>query len=218
MDIIRQLNDFIKHIGIDYAICGGHAIDLFIGKKTRPHKDLDVVIFKEDRNKIIQFMIDNGWDIYEPCGNEILHKIVDINDQKLIKTNIWCVKPENRHYEFIQKDINMFSVKFDNSEQIELDFIEYLLNKRVDGYFLYSRNNDIKLNMNSCILYFDDIPFLTPELVLLYKSKGIDIVPENQIDFDNVFYKLNESQKVWLKDSLNVMFPEGHKWMYKINL
>ena len=216
MDIIKELNDFVKQIGIDYAICGGHAIDLFIGRKTRPHKDLDLAVFWEDRNKIVQFMINKGWNVYEPCGNEILHKINDINDQKQVKTNIWCVKPDNLHYEFIEKDKNMFSVIFDNSEQIELDFIEFLFNNRFEGNFLYSKNNDIKIDINFCILYSENIPFLTPELVLLYKSKAFEIIMENQMDFDNALPYLNEKQRVWLKNALIIMFPNGHKWINKI--
>ena len=119
--LIKSLNNLLQSINVDYAICGGYAIDLFIGKKTRPHKDLDVTIFANDRDIVIQFMIDYGWYVFEPCGNEILHKINNIMDQKLVKTNIWCVKPDNKHYKFTEIDIDMFSVEFDNSEQTELD-------------------------------------------------------------------------------------------------
>ena len=53
-NLIVQLKALMQKTGLEYALCGGHAIDLFIGKKTRPHKDIDVVIFLEDRDKIIQ--------------------------------------------------------------------------------------------------------------------------------------------------------------------
>lgn len=42
MDLLFLLNDYLRNIEVDYAICGGGAIDLFIGQKTRSHKDLDV--------------------------------------------------------------------------------------------------------------------------------------------------------------------------------
>ena len=75
MDLINRLNDFMLNIGVEYAVCGGHAIDLFLGSKTRPHKDLDISVYWEDRDKIVQYILDAGWDIYEPCGCEHLHKI-----------------------------------------------------------------------------------------------------------------------------------------------
>ena len=80
MGLIDQLNDLMRDIRIDYAICGGFAIDLFLGRKTRVHKDLDVSVFWEDRDKVIRHMLDDGWDVYEPCGDSVgrLYKIKDI--------------------------------------------------------------------------------------------------------------------------------------------
>ena len=60
MELIMQLNAFMQNMGVDYAICGGHAIDLFLGEKTRPHKDLDVAVYWSDRDKIVQHMLNEG--------------------------------------------------------------------------------------------------------------------------------------------------------------
>ncbi|MCL2426698.1 MAG: hypothetical protein FWD05_10230 [Oscillospiraceae bacterium] len=158
MNLIDQLNNFMANIGVDYIICGGHAIDLFLGRKTRPHKDLDVVIYWEDRDEIVQHMLNEGWDVYEPIGTLYLHKINDVSDQKRIKTNIWCVKPANQHYEFTEHEKDMYAVDFDDSEQTELDYIEFLFNTQTDGYFLYARNHDIKLNLDEAVLYVDKTP------------------------------------------------------------
>ena len=49
-------------------------------------------------------MLNEEWKIYEPCGTEYLHKI---------------------------NEKDMFAVDFDNAEQIELDYIEFLFNCKV---------------------------------------------------------------------------------------
>jgi len=214
-DLVKQLNEFVADIGIDYAICGGHAIDLFLGRKTRPHKDLDVAVFREDRDKIIQHMLDTGWEVYEPCGTEYLHKISSIHSQKRIKSNIWCVKPCNPHYIFTEHENEMFAVEFDNLEQTELDYIEFLFNTRNDEDFLYSRNHDIKMKLEDAILKIDDVTCLAPELVLLYKSTAADEA-EYQLDFDNTLPSLNKMQVAVLENALRVMFPDGHKWINAI--
>ena len=212
MDLINQLNDFMAQMGVDYAICGGHAIDLFLGRKTRPHKDLDVAVYWDDRNKIVQHMLDAGWDVYEPCGTTYLHKINSVAEQKRIKSNIWCVKPSNTHYKFTEHEKNMYAVDFDNSEQVELDYIEFLFNTREDGAFLYAKDHSINLGMDKAILEIDGIPYLAPEMILLYKSSAADDF-DYQLDFDNSSKKLSVEQTAWLKKSLSVMFPDGHKWL-----
>lgn len=217
LNLLNQLNDYLKNINIDYAICGGSAIDLFVGRKTRPHKDLDVAVFGEDRDKIVLYMLEMGWNIYEPCGCEYLHKITDVADQKRIKTNIWCVKPSSSHYRFTDHGHKMYAVEQDGMEQENLDFIEFLFNKRKDGNFLYSRNNEIHRNMEKAILLSEtNIPYLAPEIVLLYKSTAL-YNPEYKQDFDVALTKLDTNSREWLKNALVCMFPEGHEWFNKIS-
>ena len=212
MDLIAKLNNFVVGIGVDYAICGGHAIDLFLGYKTRPHKDLDVAVFWEDRDKVIQHMLNNDWEVYEPCGTAHLHKINNIHNQKRVKSNIWCVKPSNPHYVFTEHEKDMFAVEFDNSEQTELDYIEFLFNTRNNEEFLYEKNHDIKMKMETAILKAGDIPYIAPELVLLYKSTMANEAAY-QLDFNNAMPKLNEGQNTWLQNALHIMFLDGHKWI-----
>lgn len=212
MNMLNQLSNFLKPIGVDYAICGGSTIDLFLGKKTRTHKDLDVAVYWEERDIIIQHMLDSNWGIYEPCGGEYFHKINDITEQKQIKSNIWCIKPGNSHYSIFEFEDNMFKIDFDGAEQTQLDYIEFLFNNRKDDFFLYARNKDIKLEMNKAVLTAKDIPYLAPELILLYKSTAADN-PDYQLDFDNAVLKMDEEQLMWLEKSLISMFPHGHKWL-----
>ena len=212
MDLIYQLNAFMAGIGLDYALCGGHAIDLYLGKKTRPHKDLDVAVYREDRDKIIQYMLNENWDIYEPCGAGFLHKINDISSQKYVKDNIWCVKSYNQNYKFTEYEKDMYTVCFNNSEQTELDYIEFLFNTRADGNFLYRRNHNIKMSLENAILKINAVPCLAPEIVLLYKSTAPDNA-DYQLDFENALKKMNEEQSAWLKKALSIMFPCGHKWL-----
>jgi hypothetical protein len=42
---------------IEWAVCGGDATDLFIGKQTKLHKDIDIAVLWESRKELIQYMI-----------------------------------------------------------------------------------------------------------------------------------------------------------------
>lgn len=137
MNLIYILNDYLRKIEIDYAICGGCAIDLFIGKKTRPHKDLDVAVYWEHRDKIVKYMLEDGWNLFEPCGNQYLHKINNIKDQKCAKSNIWCVKHNNSRYKFVEHEKDIFAANFDGTDQLN----EYLFNSRDNANLIYARNH-----------------------------------------------------------------------------
>ncbi len=215
MNLLINLSNYMREMQIDYAVCGGSAIDLFIGRKTRPHKDLDVAVFWDDRDKIVQHMLNEGWLVFEPCGREYLHKIVSIDNQKRIKSNIWCVRPDNSHYRFEEREADMFSVEFDGTEQLELDFIEFLFNKRDENDFLFARNTNIKRKLSDSIHKTDEIPFLAPELVLLYKSTAFSN-PDYQKDFENTVPLLSNDSKQWLRNALLISFPDGHEWIQKI--
>ena len=182
-ELLIELNDYLLNIGVDYAICGGHAIDLFVGAQTRPHKDLDVALYWDDRDRVIEYMLRLGWMVFEPVGSAYLYRINDVHDQKRIKSNLWCVLPGNRHYRITEYDGNMFAVEHDGQEQTELDYIEILFNHRKDDCFLYARDHSISRAIEKAVLRTDRIPYLAPEIVLLYKSTAFDD-PDYRHDFE----------------------------------
>lgn len=216
MRLLFQLNDFLQNMNIPYALCGGSAIDLFIGHKTRPHKDLDVSVYWKDRDAIVESMLSMGWLVFEPCGCEHLHRIYAPQAQKKIKSNIWCVFPTSKHYIFTAHDNDLFAVEFDGLEQTELDYIEFLFNTQEDGCFLYARNTAIERAMDKSILNAEGIPYLAPELVLLYKASNL-ANPDYQLDFKNTLPLLDEERKHWLYDSICNVFGEEHEWALKLH-
>ena len=76
--LLRKLNKLMLTSGVDYTVCGGHVIDLYLGYQSRPHKDLDVAVWWEELDRIIQTFFDMKWVIYEPCGEGIIYHITDL--------------------------------------------------------------------------------------------------------------------------------------------
>lgn len=44
---LDQIEQVMKESRFPWYIAGGWSIDLFLGKKTREHKDMDIVVFRE---------------------------------------------------------------------------------------------------------------------------------------------------------------------------
>ena len=213
--LILECNDLLKDRGFDFAFCGGHALDIHLGYTTRTHGDIDLSAYWEDRNKIISFMQSQDWIVYEAMGGGKIHLITDTDDQKLIKLNIFCVKEGCSffHMELIEDDI--YKCDIDHVEQKNLDYIEFLFNKRTADEFIYSRNNEVRQRLDKAILRKNDLTYFAPELVLLYKSTDL-VREENKQDFDLISPLLLDDSRQWLKNALTTAFPDGHEWIVRL--
>ena len=211
-NLIRQANKLLKNCGFEYAFCGGWAIDLFIGAETRKHGDIDILAYWPERDTIIQHMQSLGFQVYEMIGGGKAHHITDIHNQIKCKRNIFCFTQDCELVCLSSTDeADIYFVNFKHIGQTKLNFVEFLFNDKDDTDLLYARNNAIKQELSDAILYNGSLPYLSPEMCLLYKST--DTEREGyQSDYDNAMANMNQRQRRWLDDALTIMYPEGHKW------
>ena len=57
------------------------------------------------------------------------------------------------------------------------------------------------------------IPYLAPEVALLFKAKGSR--PKDEADFDSVLPMLTIDQRRWLDDALALVHPD-HQWRHRL--
>jgi len=211
--LVAQANQLMRGIGVDYAICGGFAIELFLGREIRSHGDIDVSLYWNERDKTVLYMLQAGWQIYEMCGGGMAHRITSVYDQRREKRNLFCMKEGCALVKLSAlREINMFAVDFDHSGQKKLDFIEFLFNDKTEAGFSYARNPQITRPLAQAIQSREGVPYLAPELVLLYKSTDIAREGYRQ-DFDEARGHMTREQLDWLQNALRVMNPLGHPWM-----
>lgn len=213
--LLYSLHSMMRQIGVDYAVCGGHAIDLFLGQKTRPHKDLDVAALWEDRDRIVGYMLQLGWHVFEPYGRRYLHQIRSVADQKKCKNNIWCIAPENGHYTFRWRGKDRFVVSQDDAEQSRFDFVEFLFSEREGGCLLYARNPAIRMETDRAVQTAGGIPYLSPAMVLLYKSTAFQN-PDYRLDFQHTLPHFQPEELLWLKAALDTEYQGSHEWAAEI--
>lgn len=211
-NLIKQANKLLKNCGFEYAFCGGWAIDLFIGAETRKHGDIDILAYWPERDTIIQYMQSLGFRVYEMLGGGKAHHITDIHNQIKSKRNIFCCTQDCELVCLSATDeAGIYFIDFKQIGQTKLNFFEFLFNDKDDTALLYARNHAVKQVLSDAILYNGSLPYLSPEMCLLYKST--DTEREGyQSDYDNAMANMNQRQRHWLDDALTIMYPEGHKW------
>lgn len=165
-----------------WFICGGWALDLFLGKQTRAHHDIDIGLFRADQ----------------------LHLQTHFDTHHLF----WIENGEKRPWEtghYLQLPIHELRLDVNDGE------MEFVLNEGSATHWIYRRNPAISLPLEQAILSTPEgIPYLAPEIVLLYKSTHLS--PKNQQDFDSVINHLSTAQKQWLQGSLR-LGGNGHVWL-----
>jgi len=187
-DIPLQVWSLMRDFKPNWFIAAGWAIDLYLGKVTRHHEDIEIAIFRQD-----QIALQNYLDVW------ILKKAVN---GKLLVWN------KGERLESSIFEIHCFR------ETSKPQSLEVLLNETDGDRWLFRRNNKVtkplsKLSLTSNL----GMKFLRPEVVLLYKSKNPRLKDEQ--DFEAVAECLDVENKEWLKNALTICYSEHH-WLQRL--
>ena len=73
------------------------------------------------------------------------------------------------------------------------------------------RKETVRRELSRAVLDYHGIPYLAPEIVLLYKSSE-HTKEAYEHDFNLAAPRMKDDQKQWLADALNTCYPDGHPW------
>ena len=175
--------------GVVWMIAGGVAIDLFVGRRTRPHGDVDVALLRRDQAVVHEAL--PGWQVCaaDPAGHlrpwlrgEVLP--VTVHD-------IWCRSDPAGPWQV--------QVMLDESEG------DAWVSRRDPG--LLRPLSDIRRTTPT------GLPYLAPEVQLYYKAKAPR--PKDVADLDAALPLLTDAQRTWLRAAVARTWP-SHEWMARL--
>ena len=172
-------------LSLPWWIAGGWALDLFAGLQSRQHKDLDVGILRKDALRVLSHLA--TWEVFEAKHGMLTR--LDAGQQPRVDVfSLWC-RPARTH-----------------------DWaLELMLDETDDEQWVYRRQPRIRCPLQAAIRRSPrGIPYLSPEIQLLYKSYRIRT--QDRFDFEHIRPKLAPSSRDWLRDSLRLMNPV-HPWL-----
>ncbi|MBO3743511.1 nucleotidyltransferase domain-containing protein [Actinoplanes flavus] len=167
-----------------WCVAAGWALDLFRGEQTRPHSDLEIAVpaarFPEIRDRFPGYAFDAVGD-----------------------ARIWrSPSPEALHatHQTWLRD------------PATDDYLVDVFREPHDGpTWICRRDETIRLPYPEIIEHTPDgIPYLRPELVLLFKAKHRR--PKDQDDFDGILPLLSPARRATLSRLLTRVHP-GHPWL-----
>ena len=175
----------LSELRAPWWIAGGWALDLYLGRATRAHKDLDVGIFRKDAQSQLAALRD--WDVFE-ARNGVLSPLSAGDSPGADVNSLWCKRTSASHWEL--------ELMLDNSEGEEWVF-------RRDARIAHPISSAIRRNPQG-------IGYLAPEIQLLYKARATR--PQDQADFDRVIPHLTHDAQTWLRKSLLIV-DARHVWV-----
>jgi hypothetical protein len=91
--------------------------------------------------------------------------------------------------------------------------IDFLFTEIGAGVWHYRRNPSVIRAVERASLHTPSgLPFLAPELVLLFKSRSTQDRPKDQVDFEMTYEQLEPERRAWLRWALAASDP-GHRWL-----
>jgi len=173
-----------------WCVAGGWAIDLFLGGLSRDHEDIEVAVLLRDQQKLWHHII--GW--------QPRYCVPGTAEQRRWGPDEWLHPP-----------IHELHTK---PPQGDMEHLEILLDRSAGDDWVYRRDERVRLPLKRAIRFNSaGIPYLAPEIVLLYKSKNPR--ERDEADFTATAPKLDAVARTWLADALALVSPD-HPWLERL--
>jgi len=182
---VEQVTARFSLFDFDWWIAGGHAIDLFLGWQTRPHDDIDIEMFRSDRDLLFDVL--DGWDLHAvSVGRSV---------------------PWTRGEDL---DADTFGI-WGRPSPDDPWAVEIILANGDFGEWRFRRDPGITLDGEALVRRTSSgVPYCTPEVQLLYKSKQTR--PKDDVDLTRVLHKMSPTQRSWLIAAIGRSDTE-HPWI-----
>jgi hypothetical protein len=189
--LVSLLTDFTH----PWFIAGGWSIDLFLGKVTREHSDIEVSVLRRDQGRVFEYL--RSWRLQKcaPGPPDVDHFIV------LPWEGEWLELP-------------VFQLRADSQDVMSPPEFDIFLNDIGDDQWLFRRCPAVTYAMARIgRRTASGIPYVAPEWQLLYKAKRAE--DKDWHDFEAVVPLLDVGARSWLRQALERAHP-GHEWIEKL--
>jgi hypothetical protein len=180
---VAAVIDMLHRLRAPWAVAGGWAIDLALGRVTRPHADVDVAVLRRDQGALRAAL--PGW------------RFQFVRSGALVD---WAAE------QWLEHPVHEVHARSpDGTARVEL-----LLDECEGIEWVYRRDAAVRMPIGRAFRPGPDgIRLLAPEIVLLYKSKAPR--REDEHDFAHGRELLDDEARAWLRAALVGQAP-AHPW------
>ena len=178
----------LRAVDVTWAVAGGWAVDLFVGRVTRAHEDLEIVVPSAAAEVLLRAFPAPAWAWRVPAPDEMFPPDAD---------------SLSRHHQTWLWDV-----------QEGAFVLDLFRNRHEGGTWVCHRDESITAPWSDVVAHTaDGVPYLLPEVVLLYKAKHAR--PKDVADLENLVPRMSTEDRGRLVDWLRMVHP-GHEWLGRL--
>jgi hypothetical protein len=197
-----------------WALCGGWAVDAWLGDVTRDHLDVDVVVFDDHQLAAYEHLRAGGWHLIahdEAVGGAMR----DPWDGRPL------VLPAHIHG---ARDLDALRTWVPSGKpRPGATYLEVMVNKRSGEDWVLNPEPRLTLAVQDSYRGSPwGTPTVVPEVLLFYKATAYfdhatmaSHNPKDDTDFRALAPLLGPAERGWLRDAISTIHP-GHAWLTSI--
>ncbi|MCZ6870980.1 MAG: amino acid transporter [Gammaproteobacteria bacterium] len=180
----QEATAVLAGLDVTWCVVGGWAIDLFLGRETRSHGDLEIAIARADFPRLRDHLR--------------AYRLHSVGNGEVRAMSAGEVTPPDKHQNWV----------LDVDEDVWR--MDVMLEPGDEATWVYRRDESVRAPRQRMVSTRDGVSFLKPEAVLLYKAKATR--PKDEADFAACLPLLDGEARHWLRTILTRLHPE-HSWL-----
>lgn len=206
---VARIADVMSTYGRPWCLCGGWAVDAWLGRPTREHGDVDIAVFQDDHRALFEHL--DGWQLVAHDPN-VAGDTSESWDGRRIDI------PGHIHGRFGNEAMpDSLVLTAEQGFGLDVQICE-----RSGDEWVLSQQPRITLALERGVLESAwGLPALAPEAILLYKSGALNVGDDvsflrrrDKLDFVALLPLLSTEQRDWLRRALSLA---GHPWLSKLS-
>ena len=193
--------------GATWCLCGGWAVDAWLGRQTRDHVDVDISVFIQDQRALFEHL--PGWQL-------LAHDPVFDPDSPGDNGEWWDGRRRLNHPSHIHArppELRGSMPKGGLAWAKDGFTLEFHFDDRSGDEWVLSREPRISLPIGKGVQPSPwGLPTVVPEVLLLFKAKGF-VRRRDQLDFLALLPHLTDEQRGWLRNAISLV---GHPWLSQL--
>lgn len=180
----------LRGLPVAWMFAGGLALDLHFGTVTRPHEDVDVILPRDRQEEAKALLETRGWRLDACRGGAY---------------RAWTEPLEPPH----------FQVHARRADFTDVLMIDFMFSNLSHDTWHFRRDESVTRPLTEARRFTPNgLPYLAPELVLLFKSGSGGRAPrgKDQTDFERVSPSLDDQGRRWLRSVLAAR-SSNHPWL-----
>jgi hypothetical protein len=202
-EAVAPFTQVMSTYGAPWSLCGGWAVDAWLGELTREHGDVDISVFAQDQRALYDHL--RGWQLLAHDASwapNNADRWWDGEQQITVPGHFHARAPELSG-----------PVPADGIATTEDGFIlDIQVDDRMGGEWVLSREPLLTVPLRDAVQMSPwGVPMAAPELLLFFKAR--DMRRRDKLDFQRLLPRLSPEKRAWLHDALALV---GHPWLAEL--